>query len=227
MPYNLRKKWQADLSFKNLQKLQDASSAQLITGLEGSGRSYLMAALFAGNSAASVVLTSDMGRAEKIYEEIEGFLPEEEIYLLPGRDFFYAGEVLTQSREILQQRLKVLERLVLGKRVLVIAPVAALLGKLTPADLWQKNVLEFKVGKRIEWKYLMQKLVEMGYERTELTESEGYFSIRGDIVDIFPFHTPYPVRISFFDEEVEEIKYYDAETQRSLHSILSVSILST
>jgi transcription-repair coupling factor (superfamily II helicase) len=226
LPYNLRKKWQADLSFKNLQKLQDASSAQLITGLEGSGRSYLMAALFAGNSAASVVLTSDMGRAEKIYEEIEGFLPEEEIYLLPGRDFFYAGEVLTQSREILQQRLKVLERLVLGKRVLVIAPVAALLGKLTPADLWQKNVLEFKVGKRIEWKYLMQKLVEMGYERTELTESEGYFSIRGDIVDIFPFHTPYPVRISFFDEEVEEIKYYDAETQRSLHSILSVSILS-
>lgn len=226
MPYKLINKWRDDLSFINLQKSQDERRAQLVTGLEGSGRSYLMAALFAGNPAASVVLTDDMARAEKIYEEIKGFLPEGEVYLLPGRDFFYAGEVLTQSREILQQRLRVLERLALGKRVLVIAPVAALLSKLTPVELWKENILEFKTGKRFEWKFLLQKLVEMGYERTELTESEGYFSVRGDIIDIFPFHTPHPVRVSFFDEEVEGIKYYHAETQRSLHSIPAVSVLA-
>ena len=58
--------------------------------------------------------------------------------------------------------------------------------------------------------------MEMGYERADLTESEGFFSVRGDIIDIFPFYTPWPVRISFFDEEVETLSYFHPETQRSL-----------
>ncbi|RJX24745.1 MAG: transcription-repair coupling factor [Dethiobacter sp.] len=225
MPYNLLEKWQEDPSFVSLQSSQLRASARLVTGLEGSQRSFLIAALFASTPAASLVLTSDTARAERLFEEIKGFLPADEVYLFPGKDFFYTGEVLTQSREILQQRLKVLERLALKKRILVIAPVAALLGKLTPAAYWRGQHLAIKAGTRIEWKSLLGKFVEMGYERADLTESEGSFSVRGDIVDIFPFHTTWPVRISFFDEEVETLNYFDPESQRSLEPIASVSIL--
>lgn len=225
MPYNLLEKWREDPSFISLQSLSTRSSARLVTGLEGSQRSFLIAALFAGAPAASLVLTADMARAEKLFEEIKGFLPASEVFLFPPKDFFYYGEVLTQSKEILQQRLKVLEKLALKERIVVIAPVSALLSKLTPAASWNKLQLQIKAGTRIEWKSFLEKLVEMGYERTELTESEGSFSVRGDIVDIFPFYTPWPVRISFFDDEVETLRYFHPESQRSLEPVDSLAIL--
>lgn len=166
-----------------------------------------------------------MARAERFYEEIKAFLPEQEVYLFPGKDFFYTDEILTQSKEILQQRLKVLERLVSGQRPVIVAPLPALFSKLTPAHLWKKRRLEIEVGFKVNWGSFLKDLVEMGYERTEITESEGSFSVRGDIVDIFPLYTPLPLRISFFDEEVESIRYFDAENQRSLEAISAFSIL--
>jgi transcription-repair coupling factor (superfamily II helicase) len=225
LAYDLLEKWQEDPSFISLQRFRAGAGARLVTGLEGSQRSFLIAALFAETSAASLVLTADTARAERLYEEIKGFLPSYEVFLFPAKDFFYSGEVLTQSKEILQQRLKVLERLALQQRILVIAPVSALLSKLTPAAYWNGLRFELKAGSRVEWKSLLEKLVEMGYERADLTESEGFFSVRGDIIDIFPFYTPWPVRISFFDEEVETLSYFHPETQRSLEPIDSFLLL--
>ena len=222
---NLLKKWREDHSFVSLQRSPGKAGAQLVTGLDGSQRSFFIAALSNSTSQAGLVLTSDMARAERLYEEIKAFLPEHEVYLFPGKDFFYTDEVLTQSKEILQQRLKVLERLVLGQRLLVVAPLPALFSKLTPANLWKKKQLEIKIGVSVNWEAFFKSLVEMGYERAELTESEGSFSVRGDIVDIFPFYTPLPLRISFLDEEVESIRYFDAESQRSLETIPAITIL--
>lgn len=221
----LLEKWREDLSFTSLQRSPRETGAQLVTGLEGSQSSFFIAALSNSISQPALVLTSDMAGAERLYEEIRAFLPEHEVYLFPGKDFFYTDEVLTQSKEILQQRLKVLERLVLGKRIIVVAPVPALFSKLTPVNFWKEKLLEIKAGLKINWEAFLKRLVEMGYERAELTESEGSFSIRGDIVDIFPFYTPWPVRISFFDEEIETIRYFDAESQRSLETITAISIL--
>jgi len=225
MPHFLLEKWQEDPSFTGLQDLHRARGNQLITGLEGSQSSFFIAALWAGHAVSSLLLTTDMARAERFYEELKGLLPEEEVVLFPGRDFFYYGEVLTQSREILQQRIRVMEQLVTGKKVLVIAPVAAVLGKMAPPRLWEKNLFELFSGARIEWKELLSRLVEMGYQREELAETEGSFSVRGDIVDIYPYYTSWPVRASFFGDEIESLKFYNPETQRSLESISSIAIL--
>ncbi len=224
MPHYLLKKWHDDPSFVALKEFYSEPSVRLVTGMEGSQRSFFIAALYASSSSASLVLTEDMPRAEKIYEEAGGFLSAEEIYLFPAKDFFYTDEVLTRSKEILQQRIKVLERLAQGKKILVVAPVAAVLSKLIPAQLWKKNFLKLQPGVRIERKALLQKLMELGYERTELVETEGSFGVRGDIVDIFPFHTSWPLRISFFDDEVESLRYFDPESQRSLEFLSGLSV---
>lgn len=224
MPHYLLQKLEEDPSFVHLRDSSPEASAQLVPGLEDSQRSFLIAALFSGAGAASLVLTGDIPGAERMYEELKGFLEEEQVCFFPGKDFFYTGEVLTQSKEIIQQRITVLERLVLGKKVLVVAPVSAVLGKLTPLETWKNKQLQLRPGHKVEWKELLSLLVEMGYERAELTESRGYFSVRGDIVDIYPFHTQHPLRISFFDEEVESIRYYDAETQRSLEETAAITI---
>ncbi len=215
MTPQLLKKWQEEPSFAALQSLDQGGGAHLVTGLEGSQRAFLISALFASSDKPGLVLTGDTGRAEKLYTELRGFLGEQEVFLFPGRDFFYAGEVLTQSREITVQRLQVLERLAMKQRVLIVAPAAALLGKLAPVALWTRYFLAFKRGTIFPREALLTALVRMGYERTELTETPGFFSLRGDILDIFPLHAPDPLRISFFDEEVESIRTYDPELQRS------------
>jgi transcription-repair coupling factor (superfamily II helicase) len=224
LSHYLLDRWQGDPSFIALQQDRQENTAALVTGLEGSQCSYFIAALYHSIKTTSLVLTSDMVRAERIYEETKSFLRDEEVFLFPGRDFFYAGEMLSQSKEILQQRLKVLEQLALGNRVLIVAPVTALLGKLPPGGLWKKQFLKFSTGEKLEREQLLKSLLEMGYERLELAESGGGFSVRGDIIDIFPFHTPYPVRISFFDEEIESLRYYDPETQRSLKTIPGIVV---
>jgi transcription-repair coupling factor (superfamily II helicase) len=215
LPHYLLEKWHDDPSFLALQKPLSGPSARLVTGMEGSQRSFFIAALYVSSSFASLVLTANMARAEKIYEEVGSFVPAEELYLFPARDFFYAGEVLTTSKEIPQQRIRVLERLALGKKILVIAPVAALLGKLIPKEQWEAKSIVLRPGARVEWEAFLKQLIGQGYERCDLVETEGSFSVRGDIIDIFPYYTQLPVRISFFDEEVESLRYFDPESQRS------------
>ena len=220
----LLKKWREDPVFTALQERYPGPHARHVTGMEGSQRSFFIAAYHVDGYSSSLVLTADMPRAEKIYEEVKSFLPAEDVFLFPAKDFFYTGEVLTRSKEIPQQRIKVLERLALGEKILVVAPVAAILNKLIPAKLWKGSFIRFQPGAAIEWKGLFRRLIEMGYERTDLVETEGAFCVRGDIIDIFPFHTSWPLRVSFFDEEVESIRCYDPETQRSLETISGLTV---
>lgn len=224
MTHPLLNKWQEDPAFLSLAEAQQDSGSQLVAGLDGSQRSFFIAAVYHGSPAACLLLTSDMAKGERLYEELKGLLPEGEVCIFPPRDFFYAEEVLTQSKEISQQRLQVLERLAAGKKVLVVAPVAALLGRLVPAERWKSHSFVLQKNSTVEWKQMLQKLVEMGYERAELTESEGYFSVRGDIIDIFPFYTPWPVRLSFFGEELESLRYFDGQTQRTLEQLEEIHV---
>ncbi len=224
MPHLLLNKWQEDPAFLSLAGAGQENGAQLVSGLEGSQRSFFIAAIYHRSPLACLLLTSDMAKAERLYEELKGLLPEGEVCIFPPRDFFYAEEVLTQSKEISQQRLQVLERLAAGKKVIVVAPVAALLGRLVPAERWKKNSFSLQKGSTVIWKPLLEKLVQMGYERAELTESEGYFSVRGDIIDIYPFHTASPVRLSFFGEELESLRYFDGASQRTLEQLEEIHI---
>ena len=225
MSHPLLQKWQKDPDFLSL-SCGDVPerAARLVAGLEGSQRSFFVAALYHRSPAAALLLTTDMARAERLYEELKGLLPEADVCIFPPRDFFYAEEVLSQSKEISKQRLQVMEKLAAGKKVMVIAPVAALLGRLMPAERWKKQSLFLQKGAAVEWRSLLAKLVEMGYERTEQTEGEGFFSVRGDIIDIFPFHTPWPVRLSFYGEELELLRFYDAETQRTREELQEIHI---
>ena len=69
----------------------------------------------------------------------------------------------------------------------------------------------------------ISKLVEMGYERTDMVTSPAEFSVRGGIIDIYPITEKHPIRIELFDDEIDSIRYFDADTQRSLEKISSVS----
>src|SRR5699024_1024917 len=110
------------------------------------------------------------------------------------------------------------------KSGILIAPVAALKRMLPPPSYWVHYQLPFKLGAEIDITSYMQSLIDMGYERAPMVNAPGEFSMRGGIIDIYPVTEEYPVRIELFDEEVDSIRYFDADSQRSLKKVEAITV---
>lgn len=105
---------------------------------------------------------------------------------------------------------------------MVIAPAEALLRRLTPAEDFLSPVCKLAIGDRIDLTVLLGKLLTMGYERVELVEERGQFALRGGILDVYPMTAHRPVRLEFFDDELDSMRYFSSTTQRSEENIGSL-----
>ena len=124
----------------------------------------------------------------------------------------------------LQEREAALNKALSECPLLTICPLEALLKKLPdPKDL-EENYLILKKGNEYNFDDLIKTLINYGYERADLTESVGQFSVRGDIIDIFPIVESAPIRVDFFDEEIESISYFDELSQRSISQIDEITL---
>ncbi len=139
-------------------------------------------------------------------------------------------EVLGRSRETTAQRIKVLSSLLnktqdsLPTKKIIVAPIQSAIRKLFHPERWREHCFGLKVGEHCSLPDLINRLVESGYEREETVEGQGQFALRGGILDIAPYDRE-PVRIEFFDEEVDSIRFFDLETQKSLGNIPEVFIV--
>ena len=168
-----------------------------------------------------LVVTYDDTRAREIYEDFRNFEPGVSLY--PARDllFFNAdihGNLLTK------QRMAVFRRLMEEKSGVVVTTFDGLMDHLLPLAFLQKQILEVGSGQTLdiaEWK---EKLVELGYERVAQVDGMGQFSIRGGIIDVFPLTEELPVRIELWDDEVDSIRTFDIESQRSIEELERVLV---
>ena len=189
---------------------------QLICGLSGAQRAYLLATL-AGvllPSTSALIVTPGEREAGDLAEEIAGFLPGAPVRLFPAMGSEPIA-ILAQSKESPAQRMQVLEGFCTGKPVVAVASVEALLTPLIPPVVMQKEQLNLEVGGRIDPATLVARLWVLGYERVAMVEGRGQFAARGGIVDVFPMTAPRPVRLEFFDDEVDSIRKFNVENQRS------------
>ncbi|MFA6850886.1 MAG: transcription-repair coupling factor, partial [Selenomonadaceae bacterium] len=119
----------------------------------------------------------------------------------------------------------VMGRLMRKERVIVLVNVPAAVQKGISRKEFERSSLHLKLGQVIERLSMLERLVQLGYERMEQVERMGQFSARGGIVDVFPINSLLPIRIEFFDDEVDSLREFDLNTQRSITNISSVSIL--
>src|SRR5690625_4851098 len=110
------------------------------------------------------------------------------------------------------------------KSGILIAPVAALRRILPPPSYWEQHQLQFVTGEEIRLDNYLSTLVDMGYEQANMVTTPGEFSRRGGIIDIYPVTEAYPIRIELFDNEVDSIRFFNAEDQRSLSQLEEVMI---
>lgn len=199
-----------------------------VTGLSGSARHLYFAALHTlfkerHPENCSLIVTHNMGQAEQIWEDLREFLPGETVLIYPERELSVA-DLIAFSPDVTAQRLRVLQHLAEGNPGIVIATVSSAVQPVTTSASFRNQILHYQVGAEISLQEQIEKLVESGYERVDMVERQGQFSVRGGILDIYPLTNKHPIRIELFDTEIDSIRTFDASTQRSLEKYAAVQV---
>mgnify|MGYP000984706559 FL=1 len=166
-----------------------------------------------------LIITYNEIQAKKIYDDVKQF--EKNTFIFNKKDIVtYDYEV--ESYDNLYERIKVLNEL--NKKCIVITTIEAAMQKMIPKEVLYKNKIKLKVGDTINTEELKEKLISMGYERTELTEGNGQFCIRGGIIDI-SISENLGVRIELWGDDIDSIRYFNLSSQRSTEMAEKIEII--
>ncbi|HLQ97616.1 MAG TPA: transcription-repair coupling factor [Candidatus Dormibacteraeota bacterium] len=191
---------------------------QLVAGLSGSAKSLLVSIVHESIDKPVLLVTNQLIQAQQLYDDLSEFLGEKNLHLYPVNEMI-ASDIAISSPELKSQRIEALTEWTKNKKGILIAPVAALKRILPPQSYWEKYELAFINGEEINIDEYLLSLVEMGYGHTTMVTAPGEFSRRGGIIDIYPMTEEHPIRIELFDQEVDSIRYFNADTQRSLETM--------
>ncbi len=182
-----------------------------------------MAACCAEKERQSLILVPTEVRARRLAGDLSFFAPEKKIFVMPEEEQVFL-RYEAKNHDQLIERMKALKALRSGEPAIVIAPVSAAIKKLTPHSYYEENVIRLSLGDESEPEELRARLVSMGYEYAEMVESQGQFSVRGGIIDVFTPDAEEAYRIELFGTEVDSIRTFDCDSQRSLEPLKFVEI---
>ena len=208
----------AMLQDKSLQRLQEyfcgGPSETLAYGLGGSQKHAALAACYEAKPQPMVIILHSRESLEEWREDLSLLLPKVPVLELPEMDLMEV-QAAAKSIERSARRMDVLGRLMRQEPVIVLAQAASAVQKgLSPTE-FKRLALHLKLGEIIPREDLIKRLVDLGYERTEEVERAGQFSARGGIMDIYAINALAPVRLEFFDDEIESLREFDLNTMRS------------
>lgn len=188
---------------------------QLVTGISSSARNLLTSIIYGAVGKPLVVWAPNLLQATQIYEDLQQINPAIPVHLFPVEESL-AVELAFSSPEFRSQRVGALHSLQKGEKGITIIPTAGFKKILSPLEVWREYNLSFRVGEEMEFENIPQKLVAMGYTREQMVAAPGEFSVRGDILDVYSLNDEYPIRIEFFGPEIDQMRFFDPSTQRSL-----------
>ena len=169
----------------------------------------------------SVVVTHGEKRAREIYEDF--LLYKKNVILYPAKDFIFFNADI-HGNLVLTERLNAIKRIIENEDAVIVTTIDGLMDKLVPMDIIESNIIKISMDETLNLQKIQEKLVNMGYERVSQVELIGQFAVRGEILDIFPMTEDTPVRIDLWDDEIDSIKYFDVESQRSIDNIDEITI---
>ena len=197
------------------------------TGVGGSRAAYKMSETLRKENKILAVVSTGRAAAD-LARDLVFCVPDAEVIVLNESENL---QILYEARDRAEaaERVKALQILNTASEELsaptaVIAPVSAALKLTADPGRFAKHITELKVGGRMEPSQLREKLAAIGYKPSSVTESQGEFTSRAGIVDVYPPFYENPVRIEFFDDEIESIREYDSSNQRSVKKLESISI---
>jgi len=195
-----------------------------VSGLIGAGKPLFLAYLKRRLTSPLLVITSSPEEGWKIYEDLVSFLGEDQVRLFPGWEIL-PYELKVPHSEVIGRRLESLYDLVMGKNPVVVTTIRACMEKTIPPQQLRKKTITLRVGESADMHRLSRRLCDLGFKPFPQVEEIGTFSIRGGIIDVFPYSSPDPIRIEFFGDRIESIRTFAVLDQRSIQRIDSAVIL--
>ena len=191
---------------------------------DNNGIALLVASSYRLNKGSYLLVAPNLFKAQKIYSSLVSFLSKDEVLLFPSDELIRA-ETIAQSKEMSAHRLYVLDEILKRKNVIVVANLSSALRYLPSPALFKEQTFSLKVGGHYNIPDIKKKLISDGYSLVNKIDQSLQFAIRGDVLDILSVNNDNPVRIEFFDDEIESIRYFDIAKQTSVKTIDSVTIL--
>ncbi len=199
--------------------IRKGAGVTALTGCVDSQKLHMIYGLGDGFRIKVIVTYSDL-KAKEIFEEYKFY--DRNVMLYPAKDLiFFQADI--HGNQLVKERVKVLRRLMERKPVTIVTTYAALM---SPQVLWDadRDVIDVYKGSTLDEGGLCRRLVDMGYEKSYQVESQGQFSVRGGIIDIFDLTEENPYRIELWGDEVESIRSFDILSQRSIENLEGVSV---
>lgn len=202
----------------------DVLDNQLIVGLSTSAKSFALSSAYQHKKQAVLYVAPTVLQATQVYQDLLALLPEEPIYVFPVEESIVA-EFSTASLDLMAQRVEALRFLTTQNPGIVVTSLAGVRHILTSPNLFEEHCLQLSVGQELPLELFIKQLQVMGYDREKMVDAPGQFSVRGGIVDVFTLTQDEPIRIEFFDTQIDSIRYFDADTQKSLHTVEMIELL--
>lgn len=192
----------------------------------GAAAGYAIARAVNQSTSPLLVITTDVQAAVQLSEQIRFFLddPAAEILSFPDWETL-PYDVFSPLPELVSQRLLTLHRLRRLERGIIVAPVATLMQRLLPQEFLDANSLLLKIGDDLDLDAFRQRLEAAGYQCVSQVMTHGEFAVRGSLIDLFPMGSDWPYRVDLFDREVDSIRVFDPESQRTNEKINQISML--
>ncbi|WP_338215428.1 transcription-repair coupling factor [Companilactobacillus muriivasis] len=195
----------------------------LLTGLTGSTISLFALETLKQKGKKILIVENTNFHANRVYDDLN-LLDSDAVHIFPVEESI-STELATSSPDELSQRLDSLSFLASDESGILVTSIAGMEYELSAKELFKAAQLDIKVNEEYDLENLNQEFVQMGYVKDKLVAKPGDFAIRGDIVDIYPLNVDNPVRIDFFGNQVEKIKFFDTETQRSMEELDEIKVL--
>ena len=207
--------------FEEIKKRCGANRGILnVSGCMESQKVHLMYGL-SGLFPCHLILADDERNAKEIYEDYRFY--DKNVYFYPAKDLlFFQADI--HGNLLIRQRMRVIRALLEQEEVTVVTSIDGCMDFLMPLEKIKSSLLHFKSDSVIDLDQLKADLVDLGYERVGQVELPGQFSVRGGIIDIYPLTEENPWRIELWDDEIDSIRSFDAESQRSLENIDEITI---
>ena len=193
-------------------------------GGHGAASSLALVEFSQNSNDVVLVIADDIKHSELIKKEILFFDPKMTVLNFPDWEVL-AYDSFSPHPEIISQRLITLKHCQTLKKGIVIVTLEALIQRLCPLEFLNKSAFIIKVGDTIDTESFAANLLSLGYNRVQTVLTQGEFSIKGSIIDVFATGSEEPFRLDLFDNEVETLRFFDVETQRSIEEITHIDLL--
>jgi len=197
------------------------------SGLVGSADAALLAqsALrYRNDFSVMVVFCAQAQEAQRLVEEIPAFAPQLKVRLLPDWEIL-PYDHFSPHQDLVSERLATLYELLNGSCDIVLVPVTTALQRLGPPQFLSGHTFFFRQGDKLNEAALRLQLQQAGYDPVSAVMRPGEYSIRGGLIDLFPMGSSLPYRLDLFGDEIEQIRSFDPDTQRSLYPVKEVRLL--